>query len=75
MLCCICGETIELGDLFVQVSQYRLGLSVQAGRTLFEPFRMEDGSFNKFAHSLCPALSGAPLSLVGADPHDMKPES
>lgn len=67
MICCICGEVLELGDLLIQVTQFRLGLNQFTGQIMLVPFPMEDGSETRMAHTICPIAMGAPLSLVGAD--------
>jgi hypothetical protein len=66
MICCICGEELELGDIIIQITQFQLGFNHLTSETLMIPISMEDGSTNKLAHSICPALMGAPLGLVGA---------
>lgn len=64
--CCLCGEQILPGDYFVVVNQYRMILNPQDEEVPVQ-VPLEDGTFRKQAHSVCPAIYGAPLVLVGAD--------
>lgn len=67
MVCCICDDELELGDLIIQITQFQLGFNQLTSQVMMIPSPMEDGSEVKLAHSICPALMGAPLSLTGAD--------
>lgn len=67
MICCICGDDLELGDMVIQVTQFQFGFNHITGQIMMIPSPMEDGSDSKFSHTICPIIHGAPLSLVGAD--------
>lgn len=69
MICCLCGEEIQNGDLFIRIRIHRLLGERELGPPLLLHERMEDGSMEKEACLTCPAEYGAPLELVGADPH------
>lgn len=64
MVCCLCGETIQVGDYYVSLNQNRA--IVRECNIVGVQVPFEDGSFKKNAHSICPAFYGAPLALIGA---------
>jgi hypothetical protein len=64
--CCLCGEAILLGDYFISITQRRSVVNAYA-EIMDVQVPLEDGSFTKHAHSVCPALYGAPMALVGAN--------
>jgi hypothetical protein len=66
MICCLCGAYIVPGDYVVRVNHLRV-VADPAGNDALVSVPFEDGTFRKIAHSVCPALYGAPLALLGAN--------
>lgn len=67
MICCLCGRRVEEGDLVVRITMNRVKTSRLTQEPVLVPTEMEDGSPQKLACPTCPAMAGAPLSLIGAD--------
>jgi hypothetical protein len=67
MICCLCGEPIELGQVFIHIQQYKRGWSPRLQEEVYAPLPLEDGTNSKTVHPLCPAEFGVPLTLIGAD--------
>jgi hypothetical protein len=70
MNCTLCDELLELGQAVTRIA----ASTVEWGGAEFPmpvliPSMFEDGSREKIVHTRCLLLSGAPLSLAGADPN------
>lgn len=66
MICGLCAEPIEFGNALIKLTQHSRGRSPR-GEDILKPMRLEDGSKEKFFHSLCLIEFGTPMTALGAD--------
>jgi hypothetical protein len=67
MICCLCGEPLQEGDLILRLRLEKEIWSPHLEKFVRVQADFEDGSKDKTVHPYCPVEFGAPLSLVGAD--------
>lgn len=66
MICVLCGEQVEDGEIVLELKQYR-HFKLRSGTEIRSPVAFDDGTMTRFVHHLCPTEFGAPLALIGAD--------
>lgn len=66
MICCLCGEEIDLDDTFIKLQQFKLSWSTMAEHQLQIKLPMEDGTQEKILHFYpCAFKFGIPLIALG----------
>jgi hypothetical protein len=66
MICCLCGEQFEPGDIVHVGTLYRFRVDPYTHQKNFTATPMEDGSESKLTHAYCMVGQGYPLEVIGA---------